>query len=316
MRRRPWVRVLCALTVALTSVTVTARQTFRMQVDAVGIPVSVRHEGVLVTDLAAGDFQVFDNGVEQTITTVSSGSTPLDVTVVIDTSGSVKGDMLERLTAEARATDVLTADDRLRLLTFGTTVHEALPLSPLRGTPLAPGLDAGGATAFLHAVITGLLSGTDPGRPHIVVALSDGLDNVSLLGVTAVSELVRYSNVALYVVLPGVQRLDQPAWRPARPNVSGAGRTRTFVIGWTPFVSPGDLRKLRDAAESTGGSLTTPPEDQPPGESLKQVLAQFRSGYVLWFTPTGVERSGWHDLTVRVTRPGHEAQARQGYFAR
>jgi hypothetical protein len=304
------------LAVALTGVTATARQTFRMQVDAVGIPVSVRHEGVLVQDLAAGEFQVFDNGVEQTVTAVSSGSTPLDVTVVLDTSGSVAGNMFERLTAEARATDVLTADDRLRLLTFRTTVHEALPLSPVHGTPLAPGLEAGGATAFLHAVIAALLSATDPGRPHIVVALSDGLDNVSLLGVSAVRELVRYSNVALYVVLPGVQRLEQPAWRPVRPNVSGAQRTRTIVIGWTPFWNPGDLRKLRDAAESTGGSLTTPPEDQPPGESLRQVLAQFRSGYVLWFTPTGVERGGWHDLTVRVTRPDHEVQARQGYFAR
>ena len=306
MTRRLSLALVGAVAAGATAVAAGSQQTFRARVDAVAVPVSVRHDDVLVTGLTIDDFQLFDNGVPQSVTTLSSGNTPLDVTVVLDTSGSVRGDMLERLTAEARATDVLMLEDRLRLLTFGTTVHEAVPLRPIRGMPLAPGLGAGGGTTFFHAVLAALLSETSPGRPHLVVALSDGLDNMSLLGTKTVRDIARYSNVALHVVLPGLRTLNRP-----RSN-----RYSRVVSGWVPYQDPGDLRQLRDAAEITGGSLRTPPADQEPGDSLKQVLTETRSGYVLWYTPTGVGHEGWHDLTVEVNRRDHEVRARLGYFTR
>jgi hypothetical protein len=43
------------------------------------------------------------------------------------------------------------------------------------------------------------------------------------------------------------------------------------------------------------------------------MLQEFRSSYVLYFTPRGVERSGAHTLEVRVKRPGVDVRARRGY---
>jgi hypothetical protein len=51
---------------------------------------------------------------------------------------------------------------------------------------------------------------------------------------------------------------------------------------------------------------------------MKTVLSEFAESYVLRYTPRGVERSGWHDLGVTVTKPrGNKltVNARRGYFA-
>ena len=57
-----------------------------------------------------------------------------------------------------------------------------------------------------------------------------------------------------------------------------------------------------------------------PGDNLtstfRRVLEQFRTSYVLYFTPRGVERQGSHTLEVRVKRAKVEVRARRGYVWR
>ena len=57
-----------------------------------------------------------------------------------------------------------------------------------------------------------------------------------------------------------------------------------------------------------------------PGDNLsttfKRILDEFRSSYVLHFTPRGVERSGVHTLDVRVKRSGVDVRARKAYVWR
>jgi hypothetical protein len=60
----------------------------------------------------------------------------------------------------------------------------------------------------------------------------------------------------------------------------------------------GDVRYLRDAVGA-----------------FKIILDEFRTSYVLRYTPQGVPRDGWHELDVRVTKPGTmTVRARKGYF--
>jgi len=40
----------------------------------------------------------------------------------------------------------------------------------------------------------------------------------------------------------------------------------------------------------------------------------FRSTYVLYFRPTGVERAGFHTLAVKVNKSGARVLSRKGYF--
>ena len=48
-----------------------------------------------------------------------------------------------------------------------------------------------------------------------------------------------------------------------------------------------------------------------------RAIDDFRASYVLRFTPEAVPAPGWHELGVRVTRPGtrYTVRARKGYHA-
>jgi hypothetical protein len=49
-------------------------------------------------------------------------------------------------------------------------------------------------------------------------------------------------------------------------------------------------------------------------EALAEIIADFRSSYILRYSPRGVETAGWHELGVKVTRPGSfKIRARKGY---
>ena len=79
---------------------------------------------------------------------------------------------------------------------------------------------------------------------------------------------------------------------------------------------PPSARCRSGIAGETGGFVTT----VEPGENLttkfRRVLEDFRSSYVLYFTPRGVDRAGAHTLEVRVKRPGVDVRARRGYVWR
>jgi hypothetical protein len=71
-----------------------------------------------------------------------------------------------------------------------------------------------------------------------------------------------------------------------------------------------------EAAEVTGGTV----HDLGRGltSSFEQILGAFRSSYVLSYTPQGVDRAGWHTLTVELTLPDakkYSIRARRGYFS-
>ena len=71
---------------------------------------------------------------------------------------------------------------------------------------------------------------------------------------------------------------------------------------------------LRELTETSGGDFfeIASPRDIEP--TFRRILDEFRNRYLLSFTPTGVDRGGWHRLQVRVKRRGVSVKARPGYF--
>jgi hypothetical protein len=75
------------------------------------------------------------------------------------------------------------------------------------------------------------------------------------------------------------------------------------------FVPPA----LRTIAAETGG-LVVPASPLALPDVLTRTLDNFRSTYVLHYSPAGVRASGFHELQVRVIRRGsYEVRARRGY---
>src|SRR5262245_26134690 len=103
------------------------RPTFRAVSDSVPVPVSVLRGKEFVKGLQLGDFELYDNGVKQQIAAVSPATFAVDVTLVVDASGSVVGS-LDRFRSDVKEiARMLRPDEQVRLLTFDSEVRQAIP---------------------------------------------------------------------------------------------------------------------------------------------------------------------------------------------
>jgi VWFA-related protein len=239
-----------------------------------------------VTGLSAADFELRDNGVRQTLDPLVAERAPLDVTLVLDMSGSVAGRRLDALREAATAfLDGLDVRDRAALVTFThqVSLREALTadLGRVRAGLLA--VQGWGGTALRDALYVALhLGGAGPNRCTAVV-FSDGIDNQSWLRAGDVVEAARRSPAVVYAVV--VRDLDDPDH---------------------PF--------LDDVTHATGGRVWTIRRDRDLREGFLDVLEDIRSRYLLSYTPSGVETAGWHALAVKLRGKKGQILARPGYF--
>lgn len=110
---------------------------------------------------------------------------PRDVTVLIDVSGSMRGEKIEQAKAAAHAVlDTLGSRDRARVVTFSDVLTRSGDLA--RATPehlaaLRAFVDAArddGGTALGDAIVEACATPTEPGRSPLVVALTDGIPTI------------------------------------------------------------------------------------------------------------------------------------------
>ena len=272
--------------------------TFRSGVDAVTVDVSVFQGNRAMHGLTAADFELTDNGVKQDLTASSLETLPIDLTLIQDVSGSVRN-QIEDMRADVRAVAaMLKRDDRLRLLTFAT--HVSAPFGFLNGgiLPRVELVQPGGATSFHNSLISALLTTPPADRRQLIVAFSDGLDTTSFLDATDVRSAAARTDAVLHIFLVRYYTVQHASH------------------GWLPYNGEPDAEALRATALDTGGQFYRNPSVASVPKLVGKVLDEFRTSYVLRYTATGVAPSGWHDVAVRVTRPGtYTVRARKGYFA-
>ena len=267
---------------------------FRSSVDAVSIPVSVIDRNRPVIGLTATDFDLLDNGVAQVFTAAPVESLSVDVTLVLDTSGSVKGPALERFKADVQdIAESMQTNDRVRLITFATSVTDVFGLQP-GGVPLpVERIEAGGATSFYNALAAALMAFPQAERPQLVFGFTDGLDNMSFLDARQVATLAGHSGASLYLAL-------------VAPGGRAAGRM-------TPYDGGPNRRVLQEAVARNGGELYEKPAGTRLPALFRQVLDDFRASYVLSYSPRGVTSKGWHEVVVHIRNSRYTVRARKGY---
>jgi VWFA-related protein len=277
---------------------------FRANADLVTVDVSVRDGARVVTGLAAKDFELVDNGVAQDIADVSFGRLPIDVTVALDVSYSVTGALFDRLRrAIVQMMSDLGKDDRLKLVAFNMRVKRVMDFT---GDAAAVGAaireaSAGGGTSILDTISVVLVSAAPPDRRQLMVLFTDGGDSLSVTEPATLQAVAQRSNTALTVVAPDTAlNLSGPR---------GLGRVDTAL-------QIGPMRVLSAVADETGG-LVIPVRQPAPdlASTFRRALDEFRSSYVLHFTPRGVDRKGLHTLDVKVRRSDTlTVRARRTYF--
>jgi len=289
-------RVTAIIAAALTASLAAQQPVFRTATDLVVVDVSVRQSGRAVTDLTEADFAVSDNGVAQTIVDVSRETLPIDVDLIVDTSGSMDGSRFAALTRGLDAVrSQLRQGDRARVLTFNQKMRDAGLLT--RDRDLSEVLGAtSGSTAFYDALVAGLIVPLEPNRRRMAIVFTDGIDVLSLLTSDEALDVALRCGVTVFsVVLPE-----------NTPIRTASGTFLASAVGE-------DL--LRRLSANTGGAFATILNDAELGTSFVRALGDFRTSYVVRYIATGVPKSGWHDLNVRVTKTGrYDTRARKGYF--
>jgi hypothetical protein len=128
------------LVIALVATTsfVTQQATFRTTTHRVAVDVSVLAGNNPVVGLTSADFTLTDNGVRQTIEAVALGDVPVDVSLVVDVSGSTIA-QLDAYRRDVRSIAALLRPiDRLRVVAFETSVREPVSLGSHRVSCRSP----------------------------------------------------------------------------------------------------------------------------------------------------------------------------------
>lgn len=274
---------------------------FRSRADFVSVDVAVWRGGSPVRGLGPEDFIVHDGGVPQRLQSVSMEEVPIDVTMFVDTSGSLS-DLREGLARDVeRIFRLLRPMDRLRVLTLGYQVHDVFGW---RSAGQAAAFDlppVGRISAVYDALWLALLRKPEPGRRHLIIALTDGDDWSSVTTSQTLLEATARSESVLHIVrLPSVSsdRGRPWQWSAVRPDAEGQQR-------------------LRDAAAQTGGRLhQAASAGQPVVDAFARAFDDFRRSYVLRYSYSGPAFAGWHEIDVRINRPDrYTVRARRGYVA-
>ncbi len=268
----------CALGVAIA----TQVPHFPVNVEVVRISVLVKETDGPLPNLAAADFEVRDDGVPQRIELVSAEHLPLSLILAFDVSGSVQGPALAALKRASHGiVDRLEDGDQAALLTFAYSLR----LEPRLGTNLAAlraaidALQGEGGTSLVDGTFAAMALGdATPGRV-VAVVFTDGRESVSWLRQDEGLAAAQRSDVVVYGV--------------------GVGATRSAFLG--------------RVADTTGGRLLHVPEHGALGKAFLDILEEFRARYLLRYTPRGLQRSGWHTLSVRVKGRPATVVARKGY---
>jgi VWFA-related protein len=268
---------------------------FRSRVDIVQVTVSVTDaNGRLITGLTQGDFQVFEDGVEQTITQFTDRRVPVSVGMLLDASDSMRGqpvvdarDAFDRFVGTLLLTEdevfVATFNHRPRLVTKWT-----MPPMSLRGS--LNELKPSGGTAIYDALAdTSRLFEQRVNLRAAMIVVSDGADTASDRSLLQTIEVIRRNDAFVYAIA-----IDAP---------DGRESTR---------VNP---EALRDITGLTGGYTEVVKSAADLGPATERIADELNKQYTIGYSSTKPPDGRWRPLRVRVSTGGYFVRARRGYFA-
>jgi VWFA-related protein len=308
------------------------RAVIRSSVSLVVVPVTVKDSsGALVTDLRRSDFRIFEDGVEQPISTFSVDPFPLSAAILID--NDLKKSSAEKVQKTLQAiSGGFSANDEVSLWRFeefpepisefianndtlitqlkrvdlnstmiqgpGSAVMTEGPrvnTTPMPGAPQVPSMLA---THSNHKHIDDAIYAAgdqlrtrEKDRRKIVFVISDGQN--------AKNNTHSYNETLKLLLSNGI-------------SVYAIGLD-SAMLNRGPTVLGGNV--LAKYAHATGGDIYYAPTREELENLYARVSEQARNQYTLAFNGGRADRSKiYHTIEVRVKRPGLNLLARDGYY--
>ena len=281
---------------------------FRSVTSVVALNVTVTNGNKLVTGLTEGDFQVYEDGVQQDVRFFESRAVPMDVILLLDASSSMRDKMPTVHEAAKSFMKMLRPGDRGAVVAFADNVKVVQGLTS-DGAAIETALsstEAMGATALHNAIYIALKEFGRPAavdgevRRQAIAVLSDGEDTASLVSFDDVVALARRTGVNIYTI--GLQS-DFESDR-GRPPV----KKNSF--------SQADY-SLRMLARETGAQAFFPAGVHQLRDVYDAIAEELESQYSIAYSPTNRRIDNrFRRIVVRVTAdPAFKSRARTGYMA-
>jgi len=265
-----------------------------------------------VPDLKKEDFAVLDNNAPQEVAIFEPVHRPLDLFLLLDLSGSThsKFDVVKK--AVKKFVDTLAPEDRIAIAAFTSrfmVISDFTSDRKLLKKRMDDTKNRRGGTEFYSSLWNSLdLLAEVPSPRRAIVVMTDGVDNSLQAGVRGESRVsfedlldrIRTEGISIYPIYLNTE--FQMVVK------EGSGDSLSYKEA---------REQLEAVAEATGTTMFRAERFEDLDGAYERVAAELRNLYTLGFYPTqkGSE-ADWHDLMVRVNRPGATVRARKGYFVR
>ena len=247
-------------------------------------------QGNLISDLTTEDFTLYEDDKEQTILDFHMEERPITMAIMIDTSGSMRGEKLDEVHTAAgdfvdsmRPIDqalVIDFDDNVFMIQGLTSDHDALK-EAITSTEAI-----GGTSLFdaLHAAYRKI--GTMEGR-KVIILLSDGEDSTSQIGYNTILEEARSNSMMIYSIALG--------------GSLGSGA---------------EPQALKEFSATTGGKFFYVKKASKLAGVYQQIADELGKQFYLTYSTSNTDWDGhWVKIKVDSEREGIKVRARRGYFA-
>jgi len=254
--------------------------------------------GHLVTTLPKEAFTVYENGARQEIRLFKREDIPVSMGIVIDNSGSMRNKIAQVKAASVALVQESNPDDEEFVVNFNDTAYMDLPegkdfTNSIKDLEAALArIDTRGGTAMRDAI---QMSIEHLKKAHkdkkVLVVVTDGNDNSSLVGMEALMKTARQSGVVIYAV--GI--LTEEEHREA-------ARAK---------------KALNDLTEATGGSVFYPKDVSEVDRIAHQVAHDIRNQYTIGYSPANANMDGtFRQIRIVAKAPGSPVvRTRTGYYA-
>ena len=248
----------------------------------------------LVPDLKQEEFEVFDNDKPQAITYFDNSVHPINVVMMLDTSGSMTLtiDLLKQ--AAEQFLIRLLPDDKAKVGAFNDKIQLSARFTNNRDELIsaARDVDFGNGTRLWDAVGASLDELKEVEGRRVILVFTDGDDTASKTSLGSVIDRARADEVMIYAI--GLES------KYMGPN----GR----MIRTRPD------RGLRRIADETGGGYFELERTTDLAPTFTRVAQELHSQYVIGFPPAQLD-GRVHKLTVKLKQAGLTARARRSYVA-
>jgi Ca-activated chloride channel family protein len=255
-----------------------------------------------INNLRQQDFQVFEDGVQQQIEFFSVAEVPTNYTLVVDNSGSMRHLLEKVIEASKIIVGTNRPDDETSIVRFvSSNKIEILQNFTSNTSDLNDALEnmyvEGGQTAVLDAVylaaekVENYERVRNDRKRRALILISDGEDRSSFYSEKQVIELLRESDVQIYVV-----------------GFTGELSRDGGFFSRSPRAKAEAL--LKRLAEVTGGKTYFPQSTAELNEIARDIASELRTQYLVSYIPTNDKRDGSFRSIKVVVADGPNKQKR------